>query len=273
MRRNSELILAVVAILLVTALYGAVITRLRQAPAASGLVGHGLGVVGFVLMLLTESLYSLRKRSRWARWGRMSSWLRFHIFTGLVGPYMVLLHTAWHFNGLAGAATLLTAVVVASGILGRYIYTAVPRSADGLELEDEQLRDRVAAAEAQLEGWLAGQPGGARVAASRLASVGDPGPQSQSTALVLNRAFSDRDYQRALRRAGRRLNGVDQQQARELEALLRQRREVGRQLDSLATARRMLATWHAVHVPLGLALFSVAFVHAVAAVYYATLLR
>ena len=48
--------------------------------------------------------------------------------TGLVGPYMVLLHTAMRFNGLAGLTMLLTVVVVASGLVGRYLYTRVPRA-------------------------------------------------------------------------------------------------------------------------------------------------
>ena len=65
----------------------------------------------------------------------MSAWLQFHIFTGLVGPYMVLLHTSWKFNGLAGAVTLLTVIIVLSGIIGRYIYTRIPRTTDGLEIE------------------------------------------------------------------------------------------------------------------------------------------
>jgi hypothetical protein len=38
-------------------------------------------------------------------------------------------------------------------------------------------------------------------------------------------------------------------------------------------ARRLLATWHTVHIPLGMVLFVTAFVHAGAALYYATLLR
>ncbi len=90
-----------------------------------------IGVVGFLLMLMTETLYSFRKRSRKGRWGSMQSWLQFHIFTGLVGPYMVLLHTSWKFNGLAGATTLLTIIIVISGFIGRYIYTRIPRSLDG----------------------------------------------------------------------------------------------------------------------------------------------
>ena len=49
--------------------------------------------------------------------------------TGLVGPYMVLLHTALNFNGLAGLTTVLMVVVVISGLVGRFIYTRLPRTA------------------------------------------------------------------------------------------------------------------------------------------------
>ena len=134
-RTNNELWLALVAIFVISALYASVIYVTRGIPAAGEFFGHALGIVGFVLMLMTEILYSLRKRSKSAAFGRMSTWLQFHIFTGLVGPYMVLLHTSWKFNGLAGATTLLTIIIVFSGIIGRYIYTRIPRTMDGLEIE------------------------------------------------------------------------------------------------------------------------------------------
>ena len=136
MLRNAiELWLAFVAAILITGLYALVVVFTREIPAASDLFGHGLGIFGFLLMLMTEILYSLRKRMRTVRFGRMSLWLQFHIFTGLVGPYMVLLHTSWKFNGLAGVTTLLTVVIVISGFVGRYIYTRIPRTADGNVLE------------------------------------------------------------------------------------------------------------------------------------------
>ena len=50
--------------------------RRARFPAASGLVGHGIGVVGFVLMLMTETLYSIRKLLTDARWGSMAGWLQ-----------------------------------------------------------------------------------------------------------------------------------------------------------------------------------------------------
>lgn len=183
---SKELWLALLAILGITAVYAFVVFVTRSIPPAGELFGHLIGVLGFVLMLMTEVLYSIRKRSRSARWGRMSSWLQFHIFTGLVGPYLVLLHSSWKFNGLAGATTLLTAIIVLSGFVGRYIYTRIPRNLEGIELDAP-------------------------------------------------------------------LGGV--------------------QAAALARARRLLAIWHAVHIPIGVALFASAFIHAGAALYYATLMR
>src|ERR1700690_106125 len=113
-RIGRELWAAFIAAIIITAVYGAVIIFTGFIPPAKELFGLSLGILGFILMLMTEILYSLRKRSRLARWGRMSDWLGFHIFTGLVGPYMVLLHTSWKFNGLAGIVTLGTIFIVVS---------------------------------------------------------------------------------------------------------------------------------------------------------------
>jgi xanthosine utilization system XapX-like protein len=131
---NRELWLAILAMLVIGIIYGIVVLQTKAIPNAAGLFGHLLGIVGFLLMLMTEILYSLRKRSHLARWGRMSDWLQFHIFTGLVGPFMVLLHSSWKFNGLAGIVTLGTVFIVVSGFVGRYIYTRIPRTVEGMEL-------------------------------------------------------------------------------------------------------------------------------------------
>ena len=126
-KRYAELWYSVAAIALTTAVYALAYRQAGTFPAAYSFIGHGIGVLGFVLMLMAETLYSIRKQMTHARWGRVDGWLRFHIVTGIVGPYMVLLHTSMRFRGLAGVLTLLTAVVVASGFVGRYLYTALPR--------------------------------------------------------------------------------------------------------------------------------------------------
>jgi hypothetical protein len=159
-RRHPELWYALLSIAAVTAIYLVAYQQAGGFPRASGLVGHGIGVTGFILMLMTETLYSIRKRLTDARWGSTAGWLRFHIVTGLVGPYMVLLHTAMRFNGLAGVATLLTVVVVMSGVVGRYVFTTVPRVVDELgptasESDLEQLESRLARQRRGLATWYA----------------------------------------------------------------------------------------------------------------------
>jgi hypothetical protein len=270
-RRSPELIYAGLAIVAITAAYLLGIGQLGAVPAASGLYGHGLGILGFLLMLSTETLYSLRKRSRRARWGRTSTWLRFHIFTGLVGPYLVLLHTAWNFNGLAGVVMLLTGLVVTSGFVGRYIYTAVPRTADGVELEAAELQAEVEAVEADLQRRLAERPGTAKHVAERLAALrrvpDDP------LWLLLGRPFLE--WGRRLRwwRERKEWQALAGGQARELEELLHHSLTLRRQVASLALARQALSVWHSVHIPVGVVLFTAAFVHIGAAIYFATLLR
>ncbi len=263
---NRELWLAFVAIVCITLVYFFVTAQFNGLPAASGFFGHLIGVIGFLLMLMTETLYTLRKRSRSARWGRMSHWLQFHIFTGLVGPYMVLLHSAWKFNGLAGLVMLLTVIIVLSGVVGRYIYTAMPRTADGVEVEAAVLERQIAEIEQALQAWQQARPAVTRALAQSI-------EQSIRVGGIFGRAFDDAAYRLSLWQARRRLNRQERAQAAGLENLLKRRRALHRQIASLALARRLLALWHTVHIPIGVALFATAFVHAAAAFYYATLLR
>jgi hypothetical protein len=71
---------------------------------------------------------------------------------------MVLLHTSWKFNGLAGIVTLLTIIIVASGFVGRYVYTRIPRTLEGVELESpagESQSAALARARRMLSVWYA----------------------------------------------------------------------------------------------------------------------
>jgi hypothetical protein len=129
-RRGRELWYALAAIVAATTLYVVAYLQANAFPTASSWVGHGIGIAGFVLMLMTGTLYSVRKLRTDASWGSTASWLKFHMVTGLLGPYMVLLHTAMRFHGLAGLTMLLTVVVVASGLVGRFLYARVPRTGD-----------------------------------------------------------------------------------------------------------------------------------------------
>ena len=266
---NRELWLSFIAIIVITLIYLFVVVTFDAIPGASDLFGHSIGIIGFILMLLTETLYTLRKRSRTARWGRMSSWLQFHIFTGLVGPYMVLLHTSWKFNGLAGMVMLLTIIIVASGFLGRYIYTSVPRNADGIEIEANDLEQQIRIIDGELQTWSASRPELYRDLSKKLL----PAPSRSEARLVFGRAFEEWNVRLRWWRESSRMDKEAKKQAKQLNELLRRERNLRRQLASIVMTRRLLGLWHAIHIPVGMVLFTASIIHIIAAIYYATLLH
>ena len=268
--QTYELEIAIVAMGAVTALY---LWRIRSGTlASSDFFGHGLGVIGFLLMLATETLYSLRKRARGRALGRLSNWLQWHIVMGIVGSYMVLLHTAWQFQGLAGVVTLLMAVVVLSGFVGRYIYTAIPRTLDGVEVTLDSLEQRREAVSEELAVLARTSPDTASAIGDAIVILKGARPNvAGGVASILGRTLiANRDHA-ALRRAIKVLRRLDAAAAGRAGALLDEQITLQRQLGALATARRLMSLWHTVHVPLGVALFVLSFVHIGAAIYYATL--
>jgi hypothetical protein len=270
-RSNRELWAAFIACLVATLAYLAGTAVLGGIPGASSLFGHSLGIFGFLLMLMTETLYSYRKRARRARWGRMSTWLEFHIFTGVFGPFLVLLHSSWKFNGLAGLVLLMTVLIVFSGFVGRYFYTAIPRSVDGIELEAGQIRSQIQAAEAEIVQYLQDNPRAGRVVQPLLAAAAPA--NTRPLALLLAYPWIKLRTRFTWWSARRKIDPSLRPTVDRLAKLARRRNDLYRQVRSLVMARRLMSLWHAIHIPLGLTLFTAAFIHIGAAIYYATLLR
>ena len=109
--------------------------------AENGL-GYWLGIAGGVMMLLLVA-YPMRKRfASLARIGRVAMWFRLHMVLGILGPALVVLHTNFKLGSLNSRLALFTMlVVVASGIVGRYLYAKVHR---GLYGQQAELRDVLA---------------------------------------------------------------------------------------------------------------------------------
>jgi hypothetical protein len=76
-----------------------------------------------------------------------------------------------------------------------------------------------------------------------------------------------------LHSALRKVRDIDRIRALRLEHLLLERYHLLTQLNMLGQAKRLLSYWRLAHVPLGVVLFTLAFVHVAAALYYATMLK
>lgn len=107
----------------------------------AGDIGHGLGVIGSSMMLFML-LYSFRKRTRlFKKWGHLSHWLDIHIYFGIIGPLLVILHTSFKVQGLVAVSFWSMITVALSGVLGRYLYLQIPRNIEGEELSEKEFKE------------------------------------------------------------------------------------------------------------------------------------
>jgi hypothetical protein len=165
---------------------------------------------------------------------------------------------------------LLTVIIVISGILGRYIYTAVPRTADGVEIEAAELEERISSIEVELNKWIVSQP---EISLNLTRTLREEHLESEGSVIsVFSRAFAETGHRLDFWLARRKLKSQYRIKAVELGNLLKRKRMLQRQVSSLVMARRILSLWHAIHIPIGAALFAASFVHMIGAIYYATLL-
>jgi hypothetical protein len=88
----------------------------------SGL-GYWLGIAGSLMMVMLL-YYSYRKRQKpGSGIGSIPTWFRIHMFLGVAGPLLVVLHSNFRLGALNSNVALFTMLTVAfSGLIGRYIY-------------------------------------------------------------------------------------------------------------------------------------------------------
>jgi hypothetical protein len=157
MKERERLVISGLVVLMLLLWLGFLVHR--DPRFAGSFWGGVLGVSGAVLMLVPLA-YSLVKRVKWVQerlWRRvtMRTLLAWHIYAGILGPILALLHTSHKFNSPLGIAlTAMMLLVVLSGFIGRYLMGYFTHEL----LEKRQMLNALKAAYDQTAGELARQP-------------------------------------------------------------------------------------------------------------------
>jgi hypothetical protein len=107
----------------------------------SGPVGLRLGFLG-LLMFLGIFLYPLRKAWPWlGQQGSARHWLDIHVLLGITAPFIIAFHSSFKFRGFAGIAFCIMVAVSLSGVIGRYLYSQIPRRVNAAELSMKELQE------------------------------------------------------------------------------------------------------------------------------------
>jgi hypothetical protein len=157
MKERERLVISGLVVLMLLLWLGFLVHR--DPRFAGSFWGGVLGVSGAVLMLvpLAYSLVKRVKRVQERLWRRvtMRTLLAWHIYAGILGPILALLHTGHKFNSPLGVAlTAMMLLVVLSGFTGRYLMGYFSHEL----LEKRQMLNTLKAAYDQAAGELARQP-------------------------------------------------------------------------------------------------------------------
>ena len=234
----------------------------------SGYVGQSTGILTLALFAFMY-LYPLRKRfRRLAFLGSIVRWLDLHIVAGVLIPLLGATHASWRFGGLIGLGFLAMLLVSLSGVVGKYIYTRIPRGRSGLEMTLEQIEEQRRELSLRIARTAALDPGEIE---SMLAGVGtaraSSGMFGAIRALVgadLARFRSLHELRRHLKSAGGRTS--DRATLNEAVGLARRQIALSQQLLLLESTHRVFRFWHVVHRPFSITAFVAVTIHVVVVV-------
>jgi hypothetical protein len=269
-------------------LYG--VYRIPFATGSMGGTAMGLafGSAGFSFMIFA-ALLGARKRVPVYRFGRAQTWMRGHLWLGLLSLPILLFHSGFRYgHGLTAWLMTLLIIVVVSGVFGAALQHYMPRVMTR-EVTMETIYEEIGHVRAQLleeaEELIQQATGGDKKAAVEAAEP----DSSQTSVAVMEQAaplrnFYERELKPFLEKPGARGSALgDAAQARSAFAQLRTLApaslhttiedlegicEEERQLTLQSHLHLWLHGWLLLHIPLSLALILLGAIHAVMALRY-----
>ena len=223
----------------------------------SGLFGHGLGIVGTLLILIGVFGYVAKKRYKFlARMGRLKYWLEFHIFLCTLGPILILFHTAFKFGGIVSVSFWSMVAVVASGVIGRFIYVQIPHTADGKELSMEEVK----AMKTEIDQILSQQYQLDIAQFNGVLSKANNGSDRNIFSSMISKYFADRKTIGVIKRT-LKSNRLPRKDAQRVVQLVQKELSLNNRLDRLGTMKQLFKYWHVAHLPFAIIMLVIMVIH------------
>jgi len=273
-----------------TAAYIPYAARSPFGPSGASALGLTFGIVGFSFMIFAGLLGARKKVPIW-RVGRAQTWMRGHLWLGLLSLPLILFHGGFRFGGpLTFALMVLLIIVVASGVFGAVLQHYVP-SVMTAEVPMETIFEQIDRVRGQLiaeaDGFIAelsAPSGPIALAASRAAVETEDLAAISETDVAPLRSFYTREMRPFLEepdargnalsdsaRASSMFEGLRMLLPPQVHGMLKDLADIceeERQLSKQARLHQWLHGWLMLHIPLSLALLLLGAAHAFMALRY-----
>ncbi len=212
----------------------------------SGAFGHGLGILGTLMILFGVSIYIARKRYNFlSKFIRLKYLLEFHIFLCVLGPILILFHTAFKFGGIVSVAFWCMVAVVLSGVIGRFIYIQIPRTIEGRELSLGEVK------EMKMD----------------LSKVLNEKFHLDQNTIQLFVSFTKEDDETkkpvSVLRLKKELKqkNLPREEQKNILKMVKNERSLSRKIKRLLTMQKFFRYWHVIHLPFALIMLVIVIIH------------
>ncbi len=236
-------------------------------------LGYTLGLVGGIMMLLMF-LYPLRKKIRILRHlGAVKYWFQIHMLMGVLAPILIMFHANFSLGSLNSNLALFSMLsVVASGLIGRYVYGKIHYGLYGQRAGLQDLRHNLKITKGKLSDNLTlSRKSIERIKRLEVYTLASRGFISGMFHLpfVTFACFSTRfaiigELKRTLRKQAKERGWdrqISQHFSREVLGSLRQYIGLLRKVAQFNVYEKLFGLWHVVHLPLFIMLAISGFVH------------
>jgi len=226
----------------------------------SGIVGHGLGIVGTFLMILGVSSYMARKRFHFlSRFSILKHWLEFHIFLCTLGPILVLYHTSFKFGGIVSFSFWSMVTVFLSGIIGRFIYIQIPRTIEGRELSLNEVHDMKTDIGEILKNSYKLDEDSYQTILSVIHI--EPATKSNSSFFRFDKKYFNNVKTLKLVRSLLKKNKLPKDDYKNVVSLVKKEISLNRKIERLVTMQKLFNYWHVAHLPFALVMLIIMLIH------------
>ncbi len=240
----------------------------HEALKPSGIIGHGLGIIGSLMMIVGVLTYMLRKRMRmFFHLGYLKHWLEFHIFLCTVGPILVLFHTAFKFGGIVAVSFWSMVIVVLSGFIGRFIYVQIPHTIQGKEIDIKDLAETEQTLNNQLQNEF-------NIDESFILYIKEVSNTQKYLKLslmqclltVITEFSTFRTIISKLKKELAAEGITDKKSIKVITRVIKNKLILTRRIGMLRTMQKVFRYWHIFHLPFALSMFIIMIIHIVVTV-------
>jgi len=231
----------------------------HQSLKSSGYIGHGLGIIGSLFMIIGVSSYMARKRYRiLSRLGLLKHWLEFHIFLCTLGPILILAHTAFKFGGIVAISFWSMVAVFLSGIIGRFIYIQIPRSIEGRELSLNEVRAMKTDIDNTIRESYKLPPESIEVIEKSISSGDDS--DNKGAGGFIGSYFSNLKKLSMVKSVLKK-DKLPKHDIRKIITLLKNEMSLNRRIARLNLMQNLFRYWHVAHLPFALVMLIIMIIH------------